>query len=116
MPLLRAVMLSSQIRYSVFGFVFLLFTVLLSGQTTVEYTSPGSHSFTVPAGINEVTLEILVGDVAGNRFPLLNRSGGSLNTFSMGLIMVSVASECDNPLVNHIHYLSKNDEKPMQIL
>ncbi len=37
--------------------VFIPFSMPLAGQTTETYTSPGEHSFTVPAGVTEITVE-----------------------------------------------------------
>ncbi|MDR4989372.1 MAG: hypothetical protein RG741_11105 [Bacteroidales bacterium] len=68
----------------VFLFLGLAFTGLsmpLSGQTTITYTTPGADSFTVPAGVTEITVELWGAGGAGGGgstafFGLQVRSGG----------------------------------------
>ncbi len=58
--------------------VFITLSMPLAGQTTETYTNPGEHSFTVPAGVTEITVELWGGGL------IFNRPGGSGDAFSLG--------------------------------
>lgn len=54
-----------------------LCVIPISGLVCVTYTSPGSHSFEVPAGITELTVEVWgAGGSGGGAEDFANRAGG----------------------------------------
>lgn len=71
-----------------FAMALFLMPVSLSGQTTVTYTTPGSYSFTVPAGVTEITVEAWGGGGGAGRSNDAGGGGGG-GAFSSRTVAVT---------------------------